>query len=69
MRRHQHRIIAGTTVGVPVSVIVPNRTLLSLTRRATLTAGVEFTRALSNVTNYTYSNWRFMVGLTISATQ
>lgn len=69
MRRHQHRIIAGATVGVPISTILSSPDLISLTRRATLTAGVEFTRALSNVTNYTHSNWRFMVGLTVSATQ
>ncbi len=68
-RRHQHRIITGATFGVPVSAIVPSPTLLSITRRATITAGVEYTRALSNVTNYTYSNWRFMLGLTITANQ
>jgi tetratricopeptide (TPR) repeat protein len=67
MRRRQHRFRAGTTVGVPLSLIVPYKRVAVVTRRTTLVAGVDFTRESANITNYSDSNWRFMIGLTIRA--
>ncbi len=44
MRRRQHRFRGGTTLGVPLSLILPFKQVLGVTRRTTLVAGVDYTR-------------------------
>ncbi len=65
MTRRQHRFRGGSTIGVPMSLVVPFKEVYGITRRTTLVAAVDYTRDSSNITNYSSSNWRFMVGVTI----
>ena len=57
-------VIAGTTLAVPLSAIVPRLRSVKALRNTALSGSVEYERAVSNVTNYSFANWRFTFGIT-----
>ena len=62
--RHQDYLTTGATLAVPISALVSRLRPVKLFRNTTISTSVEYERGLSNVTNYTFSNWRFTVGFT-----
>lgn len=62
--RRDHIFRLGTTFGVPIQTILRGVEVPNFLYDTTVTVAGEFYRSSSNITNYTYSNWRFVIGVT-----
>lgn len=62
--RRDHIFRLGTTFGVPIQTVLKGVEVPNWLYDTTLSVAGEFYRSSSNITNYTYSNWRVVVGVT-----
>lgn len=62
-KRRDHIVRTRVTYGVPLQLLLGNQPLPSYLDRTTLTAGYEFYRTMSNITNYQASNHRVTAGI------
>ncbi len=62
--RRDHIFRIATTLGVPIQTLLKGVEVPDLLYDTTFTVGGEYYRSSSNITNYTYTNWRFVFGIT-----
>ncbi|MGE0737362.1 MAG: tetratricopeptide repeat protein [Alphaproteobacteria bacterium] len=62
-KRRDHIVRTRVTYGVPLQLLLGSQPLPSTLDRTTLTAGYEYYRSLSNITNYQSTNHRVTAGV------